>query len=1110
MRARRLSAVLAAACTAIAANSLSLSAADRFWIGPDGGAFEDPANWSPPLPNPPGPSDNAIFNQTLAVPPHTVTFASNPVNSRLLVRSDTVRFASFDGLNHDYTLTSASVPGVVVGELTGNVANLTVLSGIRLIAENTAIGQAATSAGRLTVSGGAIRNNAALTIGQSGSGSLTVNQAGAVTTASAFIGQATTSTGSCLITGPGSTLAVSGAFRVAVRGGGRVDVTGGGVLNTGTLGTANAILGLYSGCRGEVVVDGEGSAWRLPASDLIVGREGEGFLAAGNGGAVTARTASFGAAATGFGQAVISGAGPSGVASAIDVSQALTVADAGRGEVYVQVGGQLSSGDAVIGAQIASDGLVAVTDPGSVWNLGQKSLTVGRAGTGTVELSLDARLFSGDAILGEAVSGEGTLTLDAAVWMSTGRVHVGLDGSGYMEIIGGGALTSSTGAVGATSVPVKSGDLYATVWLFGTNSRWEMAGPLDVGIGRDGAIYVESGASLVSGPATVGSDGGYGTVEVTIKAANRSSWQVNGPLIVGSGGDGSGKVSVDDGCRLTSTAAVIGDHDLAVGEVIISDAGSIWETGTLDIGVFDASQGFLTVKSGGAVQSGSVSIGGDGAGWGGNGYASVSGLGAGGVPATWNIDGDLTVGNGGIGELLVSASGVVRVTGRAELGTSSPFTDGRVGLVGAASLFAVGGELAIGYDGTGTLSIDGGTVTCDTAAVGALPGSRGVAALAQPSSLWHVGRGLYIGGDAFGPGGRGTVSVRGGAQLRADGGIVVYKQGELIVADPDISAPTILLDGGILRGTGVIAPPLVSTNGVVIADAGQMSLAGGLLITSTLRKTGLGLLAVAGPQNHNAGTSLDITEGSVHMHGNAGGPLGTRNLRIALAGGTVVRFLSSQDLAAVNVGDTALAELVSAGDRVIDTDALFIGAAGKVDLWNNALIVRSTPAASDADLARITGYIRSARNTLPPWQGPGLTTGSGPAQPLHGLAVMLNRGGDGLPVHSVFAGRPVDENSILVRYTLEGDANLDGVIDALDYFRIDQGYLNGLARYQDGDFDYDMTVGPDDYMLIDAAYLHQFAKSRQAAMELAVVPEPGGMLFLAAAAAGLLIRRRRR
>jgi hypothetical protein len=72
----------------------------------------------------------------------------------------------------------------------------------------------------------------------------------------------------------------------------------------------------------------------------------------------------------------------------------------------------------------------------------------------------------------------------------------------------------------------------------------------------------------------------------------------------------------------------------------------------------------------------------------------------------------------------------------------------------------------------------------------------------------------------------------------------------------------------------------------------------------------------------------------------------------------------------------------------------------------------------------------------------------------------------------------VDANSILIKYTYDGDGDLDGDLDADDYARIDTAFAQRnnpgfAASYRTGDFDYGGTVNSDDYFMIDRAYSSQ-------------------------------------
>jgi hypothetical protein len=101
-------------------------------------------------------------------------------------------------------------------------------------------------------------------------------------------------------------------------------------------------------------------------------------------------------------------------------------------------------------------------------------------------------------------------------------------------------------------------------------------------------------------------------------------------------------------------------------------------------------------------------------------------------------------------------------------------------------------------------------------------------------------------------------------------------------------------------------------------------------------------------------------------------------------------------------------------------------------------------------------------------------------------------------------------DSVLIRYTLTGDLDLDLDIDGSDYALMDAGFAAGLTRYQDGDIDFSGVIDADDYFWMDRAYSNQgVTLAAMAAMSAGAVPEPGiamGMLTVGA----MLVGRRRR
>jgi hypothetical protein len=121
-----------------------------------------------------------------------------------------------------------------------------------------------------------------------------------------------------------------------------------------------------------------------------------------------------------------------------------------------------------------------------------------------------------------------------------------------------------------------------------------------------------------------------------------------------------------------------------------------------------------------------------------------------------------------------------------------------------------------------------------------------------------------------------------------------------------------------------------------------------------------------------------------------------------------------------------------------------------------------------------------------------------------------------------FLGLTVDKSSVLTRYTLAGDVNLDGSVDFLDLAKLAQSYnvTDGSREWATGDFNYD---GSTDFL--DLAKMAQNYNTalpsapipgasvdfnNDLARAFAAVPEPSGAIWVFLAAGGGLGRRSRR
>jgi len=212
-------------------------------------------------------------------------------------------------------------------------------------------------------------------------------------------------------------------------------------------------------------------------------------------------------------------------------------------------------------------------------------------------------------------------------------------------------------------------------------------------------------------------------------------------------------------------------------------------------------------------------------------------------------------------------------------------------------------------------------------------------------------------------------------------------------------------------------------------------------------------------------------------------------------GAASVRFAGTATLASLTLSDTAMVSLTAGGEKVLKTGALSIGLNAALDLNDGDMIVTATAATRAAVYASVFNAIKSGR-AGGTWAGKGLTSTTAknqdPLKKYAGLASMINDRGSGEGAWYVkFDGIAVTKDDILVKYSWNGDANLDGIANIDDYFRIDAGFITQVGGFQNGDFNYDGITNIDDYFLIDSAFLGQTGKlaADEAAEDVVIVQQ---------------------
>ncbi|MFO8013290.1 MAG: hypothetical protein R6X20_08300, partial [Phycisphaerae bacterium] len=221
-------------------------------------------------------------------------------------------------------------------------------------------------------------------------------------------------------------------------------------------------------------------------------------------------------------------------------------------------------------------------------------------------------------------------------------------------------------------------------------------------------------------------------------------------------------------------------------------------------------------------------------------------------------------------------------------------------------------------------------------------------------------------------------------------------------------------------GTNTLSVPLTMGSGFActVAEGNTLALTGGLDADGcALTKDGPGTLALAAAENL---ARLDVQAGTVRLTGAA--PLVTRHLAVDTAAGALL------------------------------------------DLMENNLIVDYDPSPNTHD--EVLAAVKSAWASGG-WDGSGITCDGDAGTFALGVA---DNADTEFPTRNYLEDEtiPVDESSILVRYTLYGNANLDDRVDAADLNKVLINYGEILADPGDimpwflGNFNYDDRVDAAD------------------------------------------------
>jgi hypothetical protein len=449
--------------------------------------------------------------------------------------------------------------------------------------------------------------------------------------------------------------------------------------------------------------------------------------------------------------------------------------------------------------------------------------------------------------------------------------------------------------------------------------------------------------------------------------------------------------------------------------------------------------------------------------------------------------------------------GTIDIASGGSLLLGGSFTTASIGTITNAGSAAITGTLTasgsvpLNLDATGSWKLQGGTLSGVTVNVTS-PAALGVSTktsrmvgcsvngdiVFDPVTPLAVSNGLILNGSVSG---NGTMTLSGtpcflepstGQLTIGPATWVVFSSGPNQIGAPSLSTVN---QGTVdfFNGPGAIAGNFTNSGTVIVES--------GVSVTAS-NVTGTGTISNSGTLLFN-GTNQPTQKALIGS--------GTTTLNAA---SLALRQLQQGTLSLTNGASAIIAPRISGG-TLSTLSKVSLSADSKLDLADNDLILNyfGTSPKPQIAAALAAGYHNGD------WSGPQLTSSAAATAAADSNALYKTALGyaeaSALQV-GTFDGRSVDTTTILIAYTITGDANLDRTVNTSDFTALAAHFGSTTAGWNDGDFNYDGVVNAIDFNVIAT----NFGSALPTASLGLVVPEP--QLFAAACAFALTRRRRSR
>ena len=668
-----------------------------------------------------------------------------------------------------------------------------------------------------------VNGSGAIGAGHSGSGQMLLADGLTLPSAGGFLGYNAGSDGTATITGRDSTWLCAGDFHVGYYGSGTLDIADAArVENTGDV---VAVIGQMPGSSGRATLT-NGAEWKAPR--LEVGSGGDGTLHVSGGSSVHNSTQTLLARQPGTtGTITVTGDGSfiglgsdtylqcrigyygsgrldildsahahcsdnvwladksdstgllkvDGQGSMLTVEEDIFVGHHGQSEMEITNGAKVYCLGATLGYQENSRGVVTVSGPGSVWNVGQydpqtgrfsgSSLWVGQYGHGVLNISDGGSVDSKNGVYTGMMPG------------STGRINFDNGSLSAGGFIGAGDSLQGTGVMRTTGLVTDIDLVFASA--SDLSKSWKLDGPgqditivlevneisaMGAGGGAVGTTRILNGVDMKSPTGYVGY--GRGSDGYVLVSGPETSWTLSKFIYVGL--HGRGTLDINDGALVqVSDNSFFADLEGSSGTVTVSGPGSTMNmAGRLWLADHYDTDAQLNVLDGASVYVADYVKLADVE----NSRASVRVSGQG---SRLIVDGStLRVGGEGHGVLNITDGGFA--SGPSCNVSGEPNSISEMTVAGAGSMWV--GSLGVGYRGNATMSITGGGIVSGfRGSVGARDRDTiSAASISGPGSTWAVLDTFWI--SARTRGGSSELTIDNGGLLAVKGTMHINPDGE--------------------------------------------------------------------------------------------------------------------------------------------------------------------------------------------------------------------------------------------------------------------------------------------------------------------------------------------